>query len=304
MPDVVTAKRAERQTRQAIARLAARQYGVVTRAQLRRLGMSDAAIGRLASDGRLIRLHRGVYAVGHAVLRTEGSWLAAVLACGPGTGLSHGAAGALWDLGHATGPVVHVTAPQARRSRPGIVVHHARLHPADVTTRRGIPVTTLPRTLLDLASVIPREDLARTIEQAMRLGLYDRAELEAAMQRGHGRRALKPLRLSLEALDPAQARTKSELERLALRLVKDAGLPKPLVNHDVHGYEADLHWPHARLVVELDSRRWHTTPTVFESDRRRDADLLVQGWRTLRFTWRQLDTDWHWVVTRIAVLLA
>ncbi|HEU4657997.1 MAG TPA: type IV toxin-antitoxin system AbiEi family antitoxin domain-containing protein [Capillimicrobium sp.] len=304
MPDVTTAQRTQRQARRLMARLAARQYGLVTWAQLRALGFSAAAIGRLVADGRLIRLHRGVYAVGHAVLRTEGIWLAAVLACGDGAVLSHRSAGALWQLGHATSPLVDVSANRARRPRHGIAVHHCRLDPADITTRRGIPVTTLPRTLLDLAECLPRAGLSRTIEQAMRLELYDRAALDATMDRAYGRHALRPLRACLDELDPTAARTKSELERLALPAIVAAGLPKPEVNVEVEGYEVDLVWRDARLAVELDSRTWHALPTAFERDRRRDADLQAAGWRVLRFTWRQLVAERAWVVTRIADLLA
>jgi very-short-patch-repair endonuclease len=287
-----------------VAALAEQQFGVVTRPQLLGAGLSAGAIGRLLRDRTLIRLHRGVYALGHAVLQVEGHWLAAVLACDPSCSMTHRSAGALWHLGRVPGGVVEVTAPGARRRRPGIVAHQGALDPADVTVHRGIPVTTPSRTLLDLAGVLAPGDLDRTIEQAIRLRLYDRQALDATMRRAHGRRELKPLRAALGRLDPVRARSRFELEARALRAIERAALPMPRVNERIEGHEVDLHWPQQRLVVELDSRAWHTDPGAFERDRQRDGDLLIAGWRVLRVTWRQMDDDPRGVVRRIAQLLA
>lgn len=287
-----------------MAAIAARQWGVVTRAQLLEAGLSEAVIARMLREGLLVPLHAGVYAVGHAALRVEAFWFAAILACGAGTVLSHRSAAELWGLGHVRGRVVDVTAPRARRRRAGIVAHQNALDAADVTAARGIPVTTVERTLLDLAGVLSTDDLARTVEQAIRLRRYDRARLDQAMARARGRRELRPLRAVLDDLDPVRARSRFELEVRALSLVERAGLPMPRVNEDVEGHEVDFHWPRARLVVELDSRTWHTDPTAFEADRRRDADLQAAGWRVVRITWRQLSDDPAWVVQRIGDLLA
>lgn len=287
-----------------MAALAGRQWGVVTRAQLLDAGFSEPAITRMLARGELVALHRGVYAVGHAVLRVEGFWLAAVHAGGPGSALSHRSAAELWGLGHVRGRVIDVTCPGVRRRRPGLVAHRHRLARQDVTVHRGIPVTTVSRTILDLAELLSRDDLHRTIEQAIRLRRYDRAALDATVARAHGRHALKPLRAALDELDPVRARTKSELERRILPALAAAGLPAPRVNERVAGHEVDLHWPAQRVVVELDSRTWHTDPRAFEQDRIRDGDLLAAGWRVLRVTWRRLRDDPAWVVARIADLLA
>ena len=287
--------------RELIARGAERQWGVVTRGQLRAAGLGDTAIDRRLADGRLRRLHRGVYALGHAALRIEGVWLAAVLACGPDAALSHRTAAALWGLFDTR--VLDVTATGARR-RPGIVTHRGRLAAADRTVRRGMPVTTVARTLLDLGEVLERAELTRTLEQAMRLKLYSRRALDEAASRAAGRRALRPLRACLDELEPRRARTRSELERRALALISDHGLPAPEVNARLLGLEVDLHWPDRRLVVELDGHAFHTTPAEFERDRRRDADLTAAGHRVVRFTWRHLEDEPEWVAARLRQLLA
>jgi predicted transcriptional regulator of viral defense system len=148
-----------------IAALAARQHGVVQRAQLQRLGVGDGAIERRAGRGQLHRVHRGVYAVGHRLLTREGRFMAVVLACGEGVVLSHVSAAVLWGLLRKDGPHVHVTAPSrsGRKRRQGIVVHRAGLDEAEVTTLAGIPVTTPGRTIVDLADVVTR----RTVERAI-----------------------------------------------------------------------------------------------------------------------------------------
>lgn len=304
MPSKTSAQRPESTARRRIAARAARQWGVVTRAQLLEAGFSESAIARLLADGWLVRLHAGVYALGHAALRQEARWLAAILACGHGAVLSHRSAGVLWGLGSVRGGIVDVTAPRGRRRRPGIAAHEGRLDEADVTSHRGIPVTTVARTLLDLAGILPRADLERTVDQAIRTRRYDRAALDHAMARAHGRRELRPLRAVLEDLDPDRGRTRFELEATALPLILAAGLPRPRVNEHVEGHRVDLHWPEHRLVVELDGRTWHSDPTAFEADRLRDGDLLLAGWRVLRVTWRQLTRDRAAVVSRLRQLLA
>lgn len=274
--------------RKVTARLADAQWGVITRAQLLAAGHGPTAIDRRLADGRLRRLHRGVYAVGHRALRVEAHWCAAVLACGQGAVLSHRTAAALWGLGDTR--VLDVTAPARRRVR-GIVAHHSRLTAADVTVRRGMPATTVARTLLDLGEVLERAELTRTLEQAMRLKLYSRRALDEAASRAAGRRALRPLRACLDELEPRRARTRSELERRALALIRDHGLPAPEVNARLLGLEVDLHWPDRGLVVELDGHAFHTTPAEFERDRRRDAELTAAGHRVVRFTWRHLEDE-------------
>jgi very-short-patch-repair endonuclease len=221
---------------QLIARIARRQHGVVRLDQLLAAGLSPKGITRRVEAGRLHRLHRGVYAVGHTDLTREGRWLAAVFACGQGAVLSHESAAHLWKLSPTCPPLVHVTVPgtNGRRKRPGIRLHYSTtLTSKDATLRRNIPVTTQERTLRDL---------------------------------GWGRE-----------------RTRSDLERLFLRICREHGIPKPEVNVRIGPYEVDFLWRAERLVVEVDGYAYHSDRATFRSDRARDRELARRGLTVLRF---------------------
>jgi predicted transcriptional regulator of viral defense system len=164
-----------------IAALAERQHGVVGRVQLVALGLSHRATDGRVAAGRLHALHRGVYAVGHRRLTRKGRWMAAVLACGPCAALSHRDAGALWDLRATERRLIEVTTPRNRRHRVNIEIHRVRLEPDETTIHDGIPVTTVARTLLDLAAVLPRQQLKRAMEQAEVLRLADDTSLDALL---------------------------------------------------------------------------------------------------------------------------
>jgi very-short-patch-repair endonuclease len=227
-----------------VADIAAHQHGVVSAAQLYGAGLSRAAITRWAQAGRLHRLHRGVYAVGHARVALEGRWLAAVLACGEGAVLSHESAATLWGISPRCPSIVHVTVPtqNGRRRRTGIRMHRsATLTSTEATRRRNIPVTTHARTLRDL---------------------------------GYGP-------------EP----TRSDLERLFLRLCRRYRIPKPEVNVKLGPYTVDFLWREANLVVEVDGYRYHADRQTFESDRARDRDLKGRGINVLRFADRELAGD-------------
>jgi very-short-patch-repair endonuclease len=269
----------------AVAEVAARQHGVVTRRQLRAVGVGDGSVSWWVRTGRLHRLHHGVYALGHPVVTPEGRWLAAVLACGPGAALSHRSAAALWGIGVADRGRVDVTVPRTRSGPAGIAVHRGRRLDADeTTTLRAIAVTTLPRTLADLADVLAEPRLARAIHEAeVARSLAPRA-LEAAARRTHGRRGNGRLCRALAEPD----RTRSELERRFRRLCRDHGLPPPAVNATVARMEVDFLWPDARVVAETDGWAFHRTRTAFEHDRERDQALARAGHRVLRFTHRQV----------------
>lgn len=286
----------------AIGRLADAQYGLITRGQLIERGVGRRGIAERLRTGRLRRLHRGVYAVGHQVLRAEAYWLAGVLACGPGAALSHRSAAALWELRGDASTFVEVTVSgrNGRQSRPGIRVHRpVRLGPADVTRREGIPVTTVARTLLDLADVLPEQALKRAIDQAEYRGLFDMASLEAAVRSSQARRGRKVLML---AGGPAEL-TRSELERRFLAFVDRHRLPRPAVGLPLEGYELDFFWPEAKLIAELDGREAHLTREAFESDRARDRRLLTAGVRTVRITDRALREDDGELATQLAALV-
>ena len=199
---------------------------MIARAQLLGLGFGRGAIRHRTATGRLHVVHREVYAVGHRRLTVYGRWMAAVLACGPNAALSHRSAAALWGLAQASGARVDVTTPRrSGSSRPGIRLHRVRkMHPHDLAARDGIPVTSVARTLLDLAEIVDRRGLERMLEEAERTRLLDLRAVEQACARGHGRRGLKPLVAHLRTLRPAP-QTRSELERRFLALCRELALP-------------------------------------------------------------------------------
>lgn len=271
---------------QALARLAARQHGVVTTRQLREVGLDAGSIAYRRRSGRLHPLHRGVYAVGHPRLSWEGRQLAAALAAGPDAVLSHSSAAALWRLiGRREGPV-DVTVPGRLRSREGIRVHTTRdLHPRDRTRNAGIPVTTVARTLRDLAEVAPEKTLRRAVSEAYVQRRVDEDRLRQQCEAAPGHRGAARLRA---LLGPRLAPTRSELEDRVLRLLLDHGLPRPRVNTVIEGLEVDFLYARQRLVIEADGRRYHGHRLARRSDAARQATLAVAGYRVLRVGWTEV----------------
>ena len=252
-------------------------------------------------------MHRGVYAAGHGVLRPEGRWLAAVLACGPDAMLSHRSAAALWDLRPTTRATIDVTAPRTRTGRPGIDLHLPRsLESQHRTEHKRIPCTTVARTLVDLAGVLEHTGIERAWQRAEMLRLLDVDAVHQAMSNGQGRRGAATLR-TLIAEHPPDEVTRSELEDRFLKLCRNASLPLPEVNTRIEAngttYEVDFLWRAQRLVVETDGWGPHHTRDAFEADRRRDADLLVAGLRVVRFTWRQVSREPTTVASTVCSLL-
>jgi hypothetical protein len=290
----------------AIAELAERQHGVVNHEQLTDLGLSVGAVKHRIAAGRLHRVHVGVYAVGHRAMTGNGNRMAAVLACGPGALLSHRDAAALWGIRSTARSRIDVTVarPEAR-SQPGIDVHRVRsLNPADRTEHDGIRVTTVARTLLDLAEVIRPTELERAFDEAERLRLLDLDAVVAVCERARGRRALKALAPLVADRRPEQRDTRSPLEARFLPFCQAHGIPLPAVNVEVAGLLVDAVWPAQRLVVELDSYEFHgKTRAAFEADRRRDAALQTAGYRVIRITWRQLHRHPEQVAATIRSLL-
>lgn len=232
--------------------------------------------------------------------------MAAVLAGGPGAVLSHRDAAALWEL--LLPPrraLIDVTTPQRSRKRiDGVDLHRTRqLSLSSVTRRRGIPVTTVARTLLDLADVAPLHHLRRAVDEARRTGWLNRRELDQVVQtEAPGRRGAKDLQRLLDS-DRRTALTRSDLEERFLSLVEQLGLPSPLVNHVVLGRERDFVWPAQRLVVEVDSFEYHRTRDRFEDDRARDRTLTVAGWRVARITDEALEHEPHTVAADLRLLV-
>jgi hypothetical protein len=291
-----------------VSELAARQHGVVARPQLLDLGLSSDLIDLRLRAGRLVSLHRGVYAWGHAQLRPEGRWMAAVLAVGPGAVLSHGHAAANWDLRPGLGGGVHVTLPgrTGRARRRGIRIHRPELFDAaDVDVHDGIPTTTVSRTLLDLAVTIRGRQLEQLVRRASQLRRFDLQELRAALERHPRHRGVpEMLRLIARMRGRGTEDLRSELEVHFLQLCDDHGLPHPIVNGHVAGVRVDFHWPSARLVVETDGFEWHATPSTFADDRRRDQRLTLAGYRVVRFTWDEVRGEPARVVRTLVALLS
>jgi hypothetical protein len=281
----------------ALAAIAAPQHGVVTLAQLRSLGLSASAVRARAACGRLHRLHQGVYAVGRADLPVEGRWMAAVLACGPGARLSHASAAELHGLLSTAHARIDVTVGRrAGLARPGIRIHRSTcLASADVSAARGIPCTSVVRTLLDLAAVVPRPVLEKACDQAEVERLLDWAAVKEALARARGRAGIRLLRAVLEVGHHGDDLPRSELERRFLALCRRAGLPVPAVNQwlAVAGEEVqvDFVWHTHGVIVETDGFRTHGTHRAFREDRRRDRLLALAGWRVVRFTWDDLTSD-------------
>jgi hypothetical protein len=241
--------------------------------------------------GRLHLIHRGVYALGHGVLRREGRWLAAVLACGDRAVLSHRSAASHWGLLATATTRVDVTAPASRHGTNGVRLHRSRsLDARDTTDHEGIPVTTIARTLLDLAATSQSNQLERALAQAERLRVYDHGAITDVLARANGHRGKRALAQATAREQPKW--TRNDYEAWFLALVREAGLPEPLVNEalmvpDHPSIDPDFCWPAHRLVVEVDGWETHRTRAAFQADRRRDAALQAAGWRAVRFTWHE-----------------
>jgi very-short-patch-repair endonuclease len=292
-----------------IARVAEAQHNVISLTQLKALGISGAGVRKRAANGRLYRIHRGVYAVGHGRLTREGHWMAAVLAYGPSAMLSHRSAAALWGLRPDNRAKTDVSVPsRSARSRPGIDVHMTMtLTAADMTRRDGIPCTTLARTLLDLAEVVDRRSIERAIEQAEVLRLFDLRAVEDVLDRSNGRRGAAVLRAVLANLaEPAL--TRSDVEERFLALCRATALPRPEVNAELVVDEGpaivvDFLWRSQRLAIETDAYGTHGNRQAFERDRRRDQRLRLAGYDPVRFTRRQILSERNRVAATVYALL-
>ena len=275
----------------AIARLAFKQHGIVTYEQLRDAGLGAGAIDLRVRNGRLHRVHRGVFAVGHTRISQEGRWLAAVLALGEGAVLSHVSAAALWGIRHSGSAYVHVTVPTpgGRHRRRGIIVHRSlTLTPDDIGEERGIAVTSVSRTLLDLAGMLTPTRLERAVERSLALRLFDLRAVEAVLAANPRRPGARTLTQVVDSIHHEPSLTRLELEALMLDLCDAHAIERPEVNVLVDGFEVDFLWRAQRVIAETDGREDHGTPTAFERDRERDERLTVLGYRVLRFSYRRV----------------
>lgn len=285
------------------AELAARQYGVLSIEQLTGLGIGRGSIEKALANGRLRRLHHGVYAEGHADLSLHGKCLAAVFACGPGALLSHYSAA--WLLGLLpTQPIpVHVTTPIPRKRRPRVVIHRSRtLAEEDRGLEKGIPVTSVSRTLLDQAALVRFAQIRRALKRSEELKLFDLPVVLSVLDRNKGHRGNRPLRRALALYEPSRF-TRSQTEEYFVSLVEAGGLPRPATNWVEAGHEIDVYWPELRFGVEIDTYATHGTHQSFEEDRVRREDLKLAGVEMTQVTDKRLEREPDRVVERVARLL-
>ncbi|MBS1843275.1 MAG: type IV toxin-antitoxin system AbiEi family antitoxin domain-containing protein [Actinobacteria bacterium] len=282
--------------------IAAAQEGLVTTAQLRAAGLHDAVISRWVDSGRLHPVLRTVFALGRPAAGPRARLRAVVLACGPGTVISHRSAAWLLGLREVNPATVDVICPgQAGRKVDGIRVHVVPYPaPSEVRTAYGIPCTTVARTLVDLAGSSGNEQLRDAMAMAATLRVLDIAAVDGVLANGPRRRGAPALRTVLDEWRPVAETAKhstirSLFEAKLLPLVAAADLPIPKVNARVRTeervLEVDLLWPTERLVVEADSRKHHAIEVAFEEDHKRTRELIAAGNEVLRVTWRELENE-------------
>jgi hypothetical protein len=283
---------------QTLAEMASRSHGVVTRADLLVAGFSRRQIARRLQRGTLIKVHRAVYRVGHTAFSREATYLAAVKACGAAALLAGRAAAHLWRLLKGAPPAPEVLAPTNRRV-PGVIVHRAKIKP-EAGRRLGIPVTTVPRTLVDLASYSPVSLLARAVHEADVLHHVEPEHVEAVLARRPNARGARALRRIIHGDEPV---TLSRLESRFLERLREASLPLPQTNRPAGGRRVDCRWPEHQLTVELDSYRYHRSRYAWEQDRERERAARNRGDEFRRYTWLDVDEKARPMLLDLARLL-
>jgi hypothetical protein len=275
-----------------VAGLAGRQHGIVARWQLLRLGLTEQMIKTRVRRGGLHRIHRGVYAYGHRSITMESRWMAAVLAFGADAVLSHRSAGQLWGLVPRSSIAPEVTQPRRAGERPRLVVHRGELPGDEVVRVRGIPVTSVPRTMFDLAGMLKEREVERAWNEMTVRRYTDRLSVPHLLERYPGRKGSVLLTGLANRRSLPVGVTRNDFEELFLAFIDRFGLPRPRMNVHValrgHFYEIDCFWEELRVAIELDGGAAHETPKAFQGDRERDRILLAEGYRPARITWDQL----------------
>jgi very-short-patch-repair endonuclease len=282
-------------------------HGVAARFELLAAGTKPTAIQARIESGRYLRIHTGVYAIGHKDLTVYGRRRAIVLACGKRAVLSHRSAADAWGLRPGSGAMWDVTVRQTGVRRPHAPVNVFRyptLRAEEIDVVDGIPITTVSRTLLDISGLLPIHHLRRAIERAVALELFDLGELQATIER-HPRRLGRPKLVALleDLRDHGLPRTRSDIEAAFLQLCIDHDLPRPQVNQLADEGERDFRWPAHLLIVEVDGWAHHRGRTAFTADRRRDRAALRAGFRVARFTATEIDRDPAGIARELRVLL-
>jgi very-short-patch-repair endonuclease len=283
-----------------LARIAGLGHGVVTRAQLLRAGITTSEIEQRLRTGALLREHRGVYRVGHRAPGVEASYLAAVRACGDGALLSGRAAGYLLGIVKGRVPAPEVTAPTERRVK-GVKTRRSRdLAASDATTWRRIPVTSVARTLVDLAASLSTAELARACHEAgVRHGTTP-SQVGAVL----ARRPKSPGAAKLRQIMRGEVRvTLSKLEARFLAVLRDARLVLPQTNISAGGRRVDCYWPQERLVVELDSYRYHHSRHAWEQDRHREREARARGEEFRRYTYGDVFDEPQLIMAELRALV-
>lgn len=283
-----------------VGELAAASYGVVTRGELRRAGVTPAEIKHRLKNGVLLPQHRGVYRVGHRAPSVEADYLGAVRACGDEAVLSGRAAACLLGLLKGPPATPEVIAVGERRVR-GVRSRNARrIDPRQATTWRGIPITTVPRTLVDLAGVLPEDDLARACHEAgVRHGTTP-AAVDAVLGRHPNAPGAGKLRRVLHGDVPVAL---SRLEAGFLALLRAEGLLLPRTNRPASGRRVDCRWPAQRLTVEVDGYRYHRSRYAWEQDRRREREARARGDDFRRYTYGDVFEDPRLMLAELRALL-
>ena len=273
------------------------QQGVFGLDQLQALGMAPPTVRARVAAGRLHRIHHTVYSlVPKELLKRDGLYMAAVLACRPDGVLSHRSAAALLELRDWGYTKIEVTVPRrSARRHDGIKVHRSTtLTAEDVTVVNNIPCTTVARTLLDLAGVVTQRQLERSFDQAEIAKAFDLTAIEDQLARNPTRAGAKAVRRVLTEHYIGKTATWSENEEALLAITRPLGIPDPDTNElialDDGGppIRVDFVWRDQRVIIEADSRKWHTSRQRFEIDRQRDQRLIAAGWTVIRTTWRQM----------------
>jgi very-short-patch-repair endonuclease/predicted transcriptional regulator of viral defense system len=264
--------------------LAGRQHGIVKSGQVRAAGLSRQAIRRRVEAGWLVPQYHGVYAVGHTALTGKSHLIAAVYTGGEEALASYRAGGELWGIMRGSQPI-EVTGPRSRVQGKRFILHRSRLiHEEDRALIDNIPVTSLARTLVDLADVLPEKQLANAVHEAEVKRLFDLTQVQRVLDRLPGRKGRHKLRRVLSAYSDVQPFTRSRGERLVLEMCKHHGLTQPRTNTWIESHEVDFHWPEAGLVLEFDGGAVHRTTKAFYDDRKRDRALAAQGIHVVRAT--------------------
>jgi very-short-patch-repair endonuclease len=270
-----------------VARLAERQWGVVTHGQLGALGLGRRAIHGWVERGLIHPLYPAVFAVGHRALELEGRLTAALLYAGPGAALSHVTAAAWWGIRPTHPAVIHVSSPHRKHNKPGLLIHHPR-H-LEVVRHRRLPVTPVPQTLLDIAGGLPFPKLRRALAEAEFRKLVDLDTLDPVL--GRGKPGSAALRRALRQHRPELARTRSDLEEDFVAFCEDHEIPIPRVNVTIWGLMVDALWPEHNLIVELDGGDAHGTRAQVHRDRTRDLTLRAAGYLVFRHSWAQISHE-------------